>query len=255
MGIYLLLPAKDEAPALRKLIPEAQELGMRVVVCDDGSQDGTGAVARELGATVLTHEENRGLAEALKTLFRFATRHLDEEDVVLTMDADGTMPVMGGLKVAEALVLVDADIAIGSRFRPGGGEHGVPPLRRFLSRGARAYLSLMAGVPGITDYTMGLRAYRVRFLQEYEALFPLWFKSQGFSAQTELLVRAYWVLGARVVEVGVPVFYGAKEGPSKMRVLKTIREYLRLGWEAFLLRRREGERLAGQAGKGRRKAG
>lgn len=248
MKVHLLLPAKDEAQALSRLLPQARQLGMEVVVCDDGSQDGTGEVARKLGALVLAHGTNRGLAEALRTLFRWAVDHLENHQVVLTMDADGTMPLEGGEKVVEALLLTGSDIAIGSRFRPGGGEVGVPPLRRALSLGARWYLSLTAGIPGVSDYTTGLRAYRVGFLRQYEEVFPFYFRSKGFSAQTELLVRAYHRLGARVVEVGVPILYHEKAGASKMRVLRTAKEYLHLGMWALLERKRASGRKPLRAG-------
>jgi len=90
--LVLFLPAKDEAPNLPDLIRRAWEAGFsHVVVCDDGSQDGTGDVARGLGATVLVHPVNLGLGEALKTLFTWASERLGEEEVAVFMDADGTM--------------------------------------------------------------------------------------------------------------------------------------------------------------------
>lgn len=75
------------------------------------------------------------------------------------------------------------------------------------------------------------------FLKRYKEAFPHWFESQGFTAQTELLLLAYYGLGARVAEIGAPIRYDRKKGASKMRILRTIRAYLELGWRGLALRR------------------
>ena len=249
MGYYLLLPAKDEAQALSQLIPEAQAEGLAVVVCDDGSQDGTGEVARALGAQVLPHETNRGLAQALRTLLDYATDALEETDIAVLADADGTMSPKDARRLAEALDLLGADVVIGSRYEKGGGQEGVPLLRQVFSWGARVYLGLTLALPGVTDYTTGFRAYRVAFLKAYRDHFPYWFMGQGFTAQTELLFRAYHFLGAKVWEIGAPIHYSRKAGASKMRLWRTVKEYLRLG--AWGL----GMRLVRRAAERRAKAG
>lgn len=223
---YLLLPAKDEEAAIGDLVRRGIAAGMRVVVCDDGSEDGTARKARAAGALVLSHPRNLGLAEAIRTLLNWAADHLEDPDWAVTMDADGTMAPEDALLLADHLG--KAPIVIGSRFAPGGKEEGVPLFRKLLSRGASAYFRLMAGLP-VKDYTSGFRAYRAGFLKAYRKRFPAWFDAPGFSAQTELLLRAGLLMEAQVVEVGLPFRYDRKEGPSKMRVLRTVREYLRLG--------------------------
>lgn len=237
MACYLLLPAKDEAEALSALIPEARREGLEVVVCDDGSTDATAEVAEREGALVLRHPRNLGLAEALRTLLDWAVNSLEERDVVVLADADGTMLPKDARRIGEAVELLVADVVIGSRFRPGGGEIGVPPVRRLLSFGARLYLGLTLGIAGVTDYTTGFRGYRVGFLKRYKEAFPHWFESRGFTAQTELLLLAYYRLGARVAEIGAPIRYDRKKGASKMRILRTARAYLELGWRGLALRR------------------
>jgi len=227
---YLMLPAKDEASNLVRLLPKAASLGLLAVVCDDGSSDNTAEVAKEMGAVVLRHESNLGLAEALKTLIRYATDHLKDNDTVVFMDADNTMDPESALRLIEALR--GADIAIGSRFVPGGGVSGLSPIRQWLSLGARVFFSLVTNLP-VQDYTSGFRAYRVSFLKDYEAFFPSLFASQGFAAQTELLLRSALQLGAEVVEVPIHISYERKEGVSKMKVMRTVKEYLALGLSAM----------------------
>ncbi|MCX7851128.1 glycosyltransferase family 2 protein, partial [Thermus sp.] len=142
MADYLLLPAKDEAEALPWLLDRAQGVGLIPVVCDDGSRDGTAAVARGAGAVVIQHQENRGLAEALRTLFRFALEEGRPGDLFLLMDADGTMDPALFPRMREALLERGAEVVVASRYL-GGGALGLSPLRQALSLGARVYFSLL----------------------------------------------------------------------------------------------------------------
>lgn len=222
--VFLLLPAKDEAENLGPLLERARALGFKAVVCDDGSSDGTAQVAAEAGALVLRHEENRGLAEALRTLFSWAADHLEDSDVVVTMDADGTMDPAEALPALGALERGEADLVVFSRYRAG---YQAPLSRALLSLGARLVLASRFRIPGITDYTTGFRAYRVGFLRAYRERHPRWFDASGFTAQTELLVKAHR-MGARIAEAPGRVDYGRKRGRSKMRLLKTALEYLSL---------------------------
>lgn len=232
MADYLLLPAKDEARNLPALLAEAREVGLLPVVCDDGSTDGTAEVARALGARVLRHRRNLGLGAALRTLFTFALAEGRPGDLFLLMDADGTMSPRLFPAMREALLQREADLVIASRFR-GGGVEGVPLLRRGLSQGARLYFSLLFPGLGVTDWTTGWRLYRFEFLERYAREFPFLFRGQGFTAQTEILLRARRLAPpVRVAEVGGRIEYGRKAGRSKMKVLRTLLEYLRLGAEA-----------------------
>lgn len=218
---YLLLPAKDEAENLPSLLQRAKEFGYRVVVCDDGSTDGTGEVARAHGATVLTHPQNLGLSMALRTLLNWAADHLEDEDWAVFMDADGTMDPKDALSLEGRKF----DLAVGSRYR--GKVTGLSPWRRLLSAGASLLYRLLFPIPGVTDYTSGYRVYRGKFLKDYRLFYPRWFSQEGFTASTELLLRGR-ALGFQITEFPISIRYEAKRGPSKMRVLKTIGLHLAL---------------------------
>jgi len=227
---YLLLPAYNEEKNLPELIRRGLSANLIPLVVDDGSTDGTARVAEALGAQVIRHETNRGLAEALRTLFREFLARAKEGDWAVTMDADGTMDPYEAPGMIQAGKEHGADIVIASRFR-GGGARGLSPARRLFSWGARIYLSLMAPVPGVTDYTTGYRAYRAEFLRAYAERFPDFFETEAFAAATELLLRAR-TLGARVVEVPTTIRYDQKAGESKMELWPTVRAYLELGLKA-----------------------
>lgn len=234
MGSYLLLPAKDEAEALPWILERARRVGLIPVVCDDGSQDATAAVAKREGAVLIRHPENRGLAEALRTLFRFALEKGRPGDLFLVMDADGTMDPVFFTRMRQALLASGAEVVVASRYL-GGGAVGLSPFRQALSLGARAYFSLLFPSLGLTDWTTGWRLYAWEFLDRYARAYPFLFRSRGFAAQTEMILRgARLVPPVQVVEVGGTVQYGRKAGPSKMRLLRTAWEYLFLGWRVRL---------------------
>jgi dolichol-phosphate mannosyltransferase len=215
--LALFLPAKDEAENLPRLVPVAFEAGYgRVVVCDDGSNDGTAEVAQRLGAQVLRHERNLGLAQALRTLLNFAADHLEADELAVFMDADATMDPKAAFLGARLMAEEGAD----------------PPVRALYSLGARLLFQALHPIPGVRDYTSGYRLYRPSFLRRYREAHPYWFDSPGFTAQTELLLRAR-ALGAKAVEFPIHITYEAKRGDSKMRVLLTAKEYFLLAWRRF----------------------
>jgi len=235
-ALVLMLPAKDEAANLRSLIPRAYEVGVsRVVVCDDGSTDETAEVARSLKAAVLRHPENRGLAGALRTLLDWGVEHLKSNDKMVFMDADGTMDPMAAVHALDDPAVRLSEVAIGSRFQKGGGVVGLPRHRQLFSHLVSLFFRATHPIDGVRDYTSGFRIYEVGFLQYYRTVFPFWFSTDGFPAQTELLIRSSW-LGAQIAEFPLVIEYRAKLGSSKMRVWRTMRDYFAVGMRLHLER-------------------
>lgn len=223
--VWLLLPAKDEGENIGALVREARALGYQVVVCDDGSLDHTASAAQSAGATVVRHERNLGLAAAIRTLLDHFLAKGGPGDWAVLMDADGTMSPEDGLRLVAKGEATGADLVIGSRYR--GRAEGIPLHRQIFSYGARFLFSLFFPIRGVTDYTIGFRAYRYEFLRQYVLRYPGYFSGEGFSASTELLLRAR-SLKPKVVEEGIHLDYARKGGGSKMRIWRTVREYLLL---------------------------
>lgn len=229
MPDYLLLPAKDEAENLPGVLERAKAVGLTPVVCDDGSQDQTGEIARQGGAIVIEHRENKGLAEAIRTLLSFALRRGKPGDLFLLMDADGTMDPALFPEMRRVLREEGAEIVIASRYR-GKGVKGLSPSRHLLSWGARLYFTLLFPELNVTDWTTGWRLYTYEFLKRYAAAYPFLFRSQGFAAQTEILLRSASLQPrVRVAEIGAEIRYDRKRGRSKLRLFPTTREYVILG--------------------------
>ncbi|MBM3500567.1 MAG: polyprenol monophosphomannose synthase [Armatimonadetes bacterium] len=191
---------------LRSAVPRAQW-----VVVDDASPDGTAAVARSLAQAdplvqVIERVGRRGYASAHQDGMRRALEQAAE--VIVTLDADlshdpSSIPTM-------IAALAGHDIAIGSRYAPGGGFQGVGPLRRMLSRFANAYVRAILRLPA-RDCTSGFRAYRADVIERSGMLRE---GPEGYVFLTEALFLCVQA-GARLTEV--PITYVPRgEGKSKM---------------------------------------
>lgn len=242
-----LLPAYNEAHALPKLIPALGSAltgtDYRLLVVDDGSSDGTQAIAREFASQwpvhVEPHGQNRGLGQAMATGFAWVAAHVaSKHDVVVALDADNTHPAT---LIAEMVAKIEgdlADVVIASRYAPGGAEVGLAWHRHVLSRGASWLLSTAFPIPGARDYTCGFRAYRVATLERALKVYgPEGFVSQrGFACMAEILIKLH-LIEARIDEVGLVLRYDLKEGASKLPVARTIHQYMGLIRELKALER------------------
>ena len=204
------LEAENIADVLGKVRDAAPEADLLVV--DDSSPDGTADLARaageELGRVdVIVRPGKDGLGGAYRAGFKHAFARGYE--VVVQMDADLSHPP-DRLPALLAEVDQGADIAIGSRYVPGGATANWPLVRRLLSRTGNFYASNVLGL-GVRDATAGFRAYRADILQTVEASAT---KATGYGFQLELSYRAHR-LGARIVEVPI-TFNDRVRGVSKM---------------------------------------
>jgi dolichol-phosphate mannosyltransferase len=191
---------------LRAAVPEAD-----ILVVDDGSPDGTGAVADELAAQdpqveVLHREEKAGLGAAYVAGFRYGLAA--GYDVLVEMDADGSHAPEQLPRLLAAIA--HSDLVLGSRWVPGGQVLNWPKSRELLSRGGNLYTRLALGIE-LHDATGGYRAYRRSVLQTLDLSS---IASEGYCFQVDLAWRAVQA-GFRVTEV--PITFAERErGESKM---------------------------------------
>ena len=183
----------------------------RLLVVDDASPDGTGALADRMAAErpeveVLHRLGKRGLGRAYGAGFERALA--GGAELVLVMDADYSHDPA---YIPELLAAAqDADLVLGSRYVPGGRIDDWPRLRRLLSRSGSQYARLLLGV-GVRDLTGGFRCIRREVLEAVELSTLL---SQGYVFNIELTYRALGA-GFRVREVPI-VFRDRTVGASKI---------------------------------------
>jgi dolichol-phosphate mannosyltransferase len=211
--ILVIVPTFNERTTLRPIVarirasvPEAH-----VLVADDNSPDGTGAIADELAADddhvqVMHRLGKEGLGAAYLAGFAWALQA--RYDVVVEMDADGSHQPEQLPRLLDALRT--ADLVLGSRWVPGGDTENWPTSRKLISKGGSAYTRLMLGVP-IRDATGGYRAFRADTLRKLD-LHEV--ASQGYCFQIDLAWRALQ-RGMRVKEVPI-TFVERTSGTSKM---------------------------------------
>jgi dolichol-phosphate mannosyltransferase len=206
------LPTYNERENLERMLRALGDKGVRVLVIDDNSPDGTGELAdrlaRELGYVDVLHRDSKeGLGPAYLAGFRQALA--GDAELVLEMDCDFSHDPN---YVPHLIAAVEggADLALGSRYVPGGGVRNWGLLRRLISAGGSAYARIILGVK-IRDLTGGFKCYRRAVL---EAIDLGAVESKGYAFQIETTYRALRA-GFKVVEV--PITFADREvGGSKM---------------------------------------
>jgi len=225
--VWLILPTYDEAASLGGVVAGARAAlageDLRILVVDDGSPDGTGALAERLGTEVLHRPAKLGLGSAY--VAGFARALAGGAELVCQLDADGSHDP-AALPGLLALARGGADLALGSRYVPGGAVVGWHPARRAVSRAGCSYARTVLRVP-VRDLTGGMKVWRAGALR---AIDPAAVRSQGYAFQVELTYRAL-LRGLRVAETPI-VFRERSAGRSKM----TPRIALEAAWLVPALR-------------------
>lgn len=212
--ILVITPTYNERDNLAAFVSSvlATVPDAHVLVVDDASPDGTGALGDELAARdgrvhVLHRPAKLGLGTAYLEGFQ---RALDGGyDVAFEMDAD-LSHAPGHLPAFLDAIARGADVVLGSRNMPGGGVEGWGLGRHMLSKGGSLYARTILGV-GVRDLTTGYKAFTRRALLSLDLGSV---RSNGYAFQIETTYRALRK-GLRVVEVPI-VFVDRRAGHSKM---------------------------------------
>ena len=190
------IPAFNEEKNVGSMIVELLKFVDIVIVCNDGSNDNTGMIAKKMGAIVVNHERNLGYGAGIKSLFLKA-RELGV-DVLVTLDADGQHRPEDVLTVLEPIKKHETDIVIGSRFLD-QNQQQIPSYRKagikIITKLANTTLDKT-----ITDSQSGFRAYNSNVLSE---IIPL---EHGMGVSNEILIRAN-KKGFTISEVPIVVSY------------------------------------------------
>jgi len=206
------LPTYNERENLERMVRALEPLGVRVLVIDDNSPDGTGEIADRLASeldfvTVLHRERKEGLGPAYLAGFRRALA--DGAELVVEIDCDFSHNPQDVPRLIEACT-AGADLALGSRYVPGGGTENWGPVRRLISWGGSFYARILLGLR-IRDLTGGFKCLR-RTVLETVPLERISSKGYAFQIETTYRVRR---AGFKVVEIPI-AFTDREHGTSKM---------------------------------------
>jgi len=192
----IVIPAYNHGTQVRRVVEKTLQLGLPVIVVDDGSTDSTPQVLASLSnITVIRHQENQGKGASLLTGFVAALRLADW---VITIDADGQHNPEDILPLIQAVPQGQRPLVIGKRTKMGHGN--VPWTSRWGRRFANFWVWASCG-RWFSDSQSGLRVYPLP-----ETL-HLGTKARRYQFEVEVLVRAVW-RGIPIVEVPVHALYG-----------------------------------------------
>jgi dolichol-phosphate mannosyltransferase len=225
-SIWVIIPTYNERDNVGPIVSAVLEAvpGAHVLIVDDGSPDGTGALADELAAAnkaiaVLHRESKQGLGRAYVAAFKELLAR--DADFVIQMDADFSHPVRFLAPLLEPLQAGTADLVLGSRYVKGGHIPRWNIVRRLVSRGGSVFSQVVLLMP-YHDLTGGFKAWRASVLRQLD-LDRL--HAGGYAFQVETTFRSR-LAGARIVEVPI-TFEERRVGTSKMS--------MNIFMEAFLL--------------------
>jgi glycosyltransferase involved in cell wall biosynthesis len=195
ISVDVVLPVLNEAEAIPWVLGRVPA-GYRPLVVDNGSSDGSGALAADLGARVV-REPRRGFGAAC-----FAGLVASEADLVCFMDCDGSLDPGELPRIAEPVIAGAADLALGARL----AEHGAWPIHARAANRALALEVRRRGGPRLADLGPMRAAGR-------EPLLALGIRDRGFGWPLEMVLRAVSA-GWRIEELGVT--YQSRAGRSKV---------------------------------------
>jgi glycosyltransferase involved in cell wall biosynthesis len=242
--LVIAIPAYNAAQTLEgvfaRIPAEIDRRTAHYVVVDDGSTDGTAAVARRLRARFPTldlveHGQNRGYGGAAQTGLGRALELGGE--LVAWLHGDGQYAPESLPALLAPLEAGRADIVQGSRFRGGGARQGGMPLYKLVANRALTWMENRVFGLGLAEYHSGYMLYRREAL---EAIPFRSFTARGFVFDQEMLVAAR-ILGLRVVDLPIPTRYAGEVShlrpiPYGLAVLGLMGRYLRGDYHRLVAR-------------------
>lgn len=247
--VFVCLPCYNEQDNIGILVDEweqhkqsiaALDYELHMVLINDKSTDQTLEVMKASkdkydNITILEHEVNKNLGGGVKTAFDYFLNNGEKDDLCFLMDGDNTHDPKYSIEMIQS-VEQEKDCVIASRYCKNSKVVGVPGIRLFLSDGARWFYSLVLRVKNVKDYTCGYRVYTYSIIEKANQTYGESFvEMKTFACMMEVLYKLS-LIGARFGEVGFELRYDYKQGESKMRVLKTVKDSITT---AFRLRFRK----------------
>lgn len=227
MKKLVIIPTYNEIENLQMLFPALEKLNHKfdILIVDDSSPDGTGNFVLEQAKAnsrinLLSRTKKEGLGKAYIAGFKWGLEK--GYDVLTEMDADFSHRPEDLVKLLEAIET--NDVAIGSRYVPGGQTVNWGILRKIISRGGSIYSKIILGFYNLNDWTGGFNCWRAEVLH---AIKLDSIQSNGYSFQIELKYKALKA-GYKIKEVPI-VFEDRRVGQSKMS-LKIVLEAFYKVW-------------------------
>jgi len=195
MTKLVCIPAYNEEKVIGDIVKRSLAYAEKVIVCDDGSTDSTAKVAKESGATVISHKKNEGYGSSIITLFDRARE--EDADIMITIDGDGQHNPDQIPLLVKTMEENNVDVVIGSRFL--GKSSGTPGYRRQGIKIITSAANFGADFK-VSDAQSGFRAYSKNAIRSIRPT------ETGMSVSTEILLKIS-NKGLTLAEVPITVSY------------------------------------------------
>jgi glycosyltransferase involved in cell wall biosynthesis len=218
LHLLVLLPALNEEKTLGSVIDRIPRdiegiATISVLVVDDGSTDATAQIARDRGATVVSHRFNRGVGAAFRTGIQAALR--TDADIIVNMDADGQFDPADIPKLTGPIVAGEADMVTCTRFGKKEYIPEMPAIKRWGNRMMCRLINRICWNAAYTDVSCGFRAYSRETAMRLTLFGDFTYTQESF---IDLLAK-----GVHIVEVPLKV-RGVREF-GKSRVARSLWRY------------------------------
>lgn len=206
--VIAAIPCFNTQKFIGDVVSRARKYVDEIIVIDDGSTDMTAEVAASIGAKVISHTENKGYGEAIRSCVMAAL--MNSADVLVTIDGDGQHNPDEIPCLLAPILTQEADVVIGSRFIKNGAK--MPRYRKF-GIGIITFLWNLGSNTKVTDTQSGSRAYSKKIINTMK------FSEKGMGISIEILERAR--LGkARIKEVPISCSYENNNASFSVKALR-----------------------------------
>ncbi len=218
--IYVVVPAFNEQKVIKDIIENLLKNFLNVIVVNDGSNDKTLEMIKDLNIKILTHEINLGVGAAVQTGFDYVAS-IPNARAVITFDADGQHNVDDAVAMAKEILICEEGIIFGTRFPK--HSKNIPKLKRIVLKLIAKITELVTGV-NLSDAHNGLKAFKVNAINELELQFS------SYSYESELITQ---VAKKKIDYKEMPTdikytSYSIKKGQKLLNGLLIIEDLLKL---------------------------
>jgi dolichol-phosphate mannosyltransferase len=236
--IYFILPAYNEEKNIKILLNDIynfykkKKIPFHVVVINDGSSDETYKNIKKIKKkfdklTLLNNKKNMGLGMTLKTGFNHTLKISKPNDIIVTMDSDNSHTQKNSYLLIKK-VNEGYDVIIASRYSKLSKTYGLSYLRKILSFASCVIFKILFPIKNVNDYTCGFRAFRINKVKNI-MLKKNFFTEKGFSISADILLKLKLSkTKLSFAEVPLTLRYDLKQGKSKMKIIRTIIQTLKL---------------------------
>ena len=235
--IYFILPAYNEEKNIKILINnifnfyKQKKIPFHIVVINDGSTDQTlkniKSVKKIRTLTLLNHNRNLGLGKTLKTGFNWTLKNAKLNDIIISMDSDNSHTPKNSYLLIKK-INDGYDVVVASRYNSLSRTYGLNYLRKILSFVSCIIFKIFFPIKNISDYTCGFRAFRINKIKDI-MLKKNFFREEGFTVSADILLKLKLSkIQLSYAEIPLILRYDLKQGQSKMKVIKTIFQTLKL---------------------------